>query len=746
MSVEPIRVELESFCQQFTTALEPFNEALEQGTGALREAMQDASLQAPLGDLQDNRHRLKILLDKARQQNTYLVIFGPLKSGKSTLMNAISGAYVSEVTSLPAYPCLVYVKEGESHGFSTTAFNGDRSEYASREELHSSLQNAHRTLAGKLREADAAGRSFNPAQDFTEAIRRIDFTMPAPYLRESGTILVDTPGLYTKMKYSYGQLTRDFRDTAACAVFVVKTDNLFFEQVFEEFADLLDVFSRVFLVVNIDSSKQDLGPDGRLEPSLEKRDPKQIIEAFENLTVSAQMRDAIDSGRLRIYMIDLLQTAAQSLRAGDPLPQSAAPGSDAVGEDEDAADEPGDAGESGDAASAPEEVPVQTEAGPRLGFEHFLTDLTDYLNSSEYIAEFMADSLRQADSILREVGDRARAPEIIEFRASIEALEAQVEATERRLQTLDELRRYEWSAPLEALTEEIRQQVTEHSGSVLPELERELQSEVEAWSESDESMRDLVEDRIGSKISEACRRSRARAIEIFHLVCRDRNGGVQIGEEVGRQLQALELSFDDIYSNFQATVRENFEPAPELPDASGLQDEIPLRRRFLDWIFFRSDARVRQGVFGPENPSGRPFPAKAKARRFNEAGIRDFCGLVGDYARRCNLVTLQEVLENLLREYREAFIADARQRIEARREVLIAEYDETKRELELRHQVLDALGSLETASTELETRVSELQARFLPGKALIPADPAEDELEADPEFPDDADDQEGDSD
>ncbi|MFP4259901.1 MAG: dynamin family protein [Opitutales bacterium] len=746
MSVEPIRVELESFCQQFTTALEPFNEALEQGTGALREAMQDASLQAPLGDLQDNRHRLKILLDKARQQNTYLVIFGPLKSGKSTLMNAISGAYVSEVTSLPAYPCLVYVKEGESHGFSTTAFNGDRSEYASREELHSSLQNAHQTLAGKLREADAAGRSFNPAQDFTEAIRRIDFTMPAPYLRESGTILVDTPGLYTKMKYSYGQLTRDFRDTAACAVFVVKTDNLFFEQVFEEFADLLDVFSRVFLVVNIDSSKQDLGPDGALEPSLEKRDPKQIIEAFENLTVSAQMRDAIDSGRLRIYMIDLLQTAAQSLRAGDPLPQSAAPGSDAVGEDEDAADEPGDAGESGDAASAPEEVPVQTEAGPRLGFECFLTDLTDYLNSSEYIAEFMADSLRQADSILREVGDRARAPEIIEFRAGIEALEAQVETTERRLQTLDELRRYEWSAPLEALTEEIRQQVTEHSGSVLPELERELQSEVEAWSESDESMRDLVEDRIGSKISEACRRSRARAIEIFHLVCRDRNGGVQIGEEVGRQLQALELSFDDIYSNFQATVRENFEPAPELPDASGLQDEIPLRRRFLDWIFFRSDARVRQGVFGPENPSGRPFPAKAKARRFNEAGIRDFCGLVGDYARRCNLVTLQEVLENLLREYREAFIADARQRIEARREVLIAEYDETKRELELRHQVLDALGSLETASTELETRVSELQARFLPGKALIPADPAEDELEADPEFPDDADDQEGDSD
>lgn len=756
MSVEPIRVELESFCQQFTTALEPFNEALEQGTNSLREAMKEASLQAPLGDLQDNRHRLKILLDKARQQNTYLVIFGPLKSGKSTLMNAISGAYVSEVTSLPAYPCLVYVKEGESHGFSTTAFNGDRSEFGSREALHSSLQAAHQTLAEKIREADAADVPFNPAQDYTGAIRRIDFTMPAPYLRESGTILVDTPGLYTKMKYSYGQLTRDFRDTAACAVFVVKTDNLFFEQVFEEFADLLDVFSRVFLVVNIDSSKQDLGPDGRLEPSLEQRDPKQVIDAFENLTVSAQIRDAIDSGRLRIYMIDLLQTATQSLQAGDPMPQMSASTSDGKAEatedpDTEASDSPetdaseaDTAGEEADATPAPTASPAEvvTESGPRLGFERFLTDLTDYLNSSEYIAEFMADSLRQADSILREVGDRARAPEIAEFRAGIESLESQLETTERQIQTLDELRRHEWSGPLEALTAEIRQQVTEHSGSVLPELEKTLQGEVEAWAESDETMRNLVEDRIGSKISDVCRRSRARAVEIFHLVCRDRNGGVQIGDEVGRQLKALELSFDDIYAEFQTTVREKFEPAPELPDASSLQEEIPLRRRFFDWIFFRGDARIRQSVFGSENPSEQPFPAKAKAKRLGEEEIREFCGLVGDYARRCNLVTLEEVLENLLRAYREAFLADARQRVEARREVLVAESEEVRKELELRSKVVDALGALEAASSDLKTRVLELQERFIPDKTVIQPEQVEEDLEAEVEFPEDIDDSE----
>jgi GTPase Era involved in 16S rRNA processing len=709
----------------------------------LREAEDGGTLPTLLGDLQDNRHRLKILLDKAHQQNTYLVIFGPLKSGKSTLMNAISGAYVSEVTSLPAYPCLVYVREGESHGLSTTAFNGDRSEYTSHQELHASLEAAHEALAQRLREADAAGTPFNPAQDFTEAIRRIDFTMPAPYLRESGTILVDTPGLYTKMKYSYGQLTRDFRDTAACAVFVVKTDNLFFEQVFEEFADLLDVFSRVFLVVNIDSSKQDLGPDGSLQPSLEQRDPKRIIEAFENLTVSAQIRSAIDSGRLRIYMIDLLQTARQSLQAGNPVPPEETNGDEATSTNDSPEASENKAANTDEAEAAlREEIPTTdetdeeetapfeakastepaAESGPRMGFENFLDDLTDYLNSSEYIVEFMGDSLRQADSILHEVRGRARAPEIAEFRADIEALQARTDTTRRQLQTLDQLRSHEWSGPLEELSAEIRQQVTEHSGAVLPELEKELHGEVEAWAESDESMRDLIENRVCAKIGDVCQHSRARATEIFDRVCRARNGGVRIEGEVSHQLKTLDLSFDDIYTAFQPTVREQLEAKPQLPEASGLQEGLPLRRRFLDWILFRNDARVRQRFFGAENPSKQPFTAKAKAKRLNEEGIREFSSTVGDYARQCNLVALQEVLENLLHEYREAFQADALQRVDTRRQELKAEYDKVKGELELRNHVLRALDELEASSNELEAQVGELQGRFIPHKAVFDLD------------------------
>jgi len=726
MSVEPIRVELEAFCQKFTTALEPFSEALEQSTGTLREAVDGERLQAVLGDLQDNRHRLKILLDKARQQNTYLVIFGPLKSGKSTLMNAISGAYVSEVSSLPAYPCLVYVREGEEHGFSTTAFNGDRTDYASRDQLHDSLQSAHENLAKRIREAEASGAAFNPAQDFTEAIRRIDFTMPAPYLRESGTILVDTPGLYTKMKYNYGQLTRDFRDTAACAVFVVKTDNLFFEQVFEEFADLLEVFSRVFLVVNIDSSKQDLGPDGSLEPSLEQQDPKRIVEAFENLTVSAQIREAIDSGRLRIYLIDLLQTAMRSLQSGNPggrddetTEAAVAPGQADDETRADTAPEP---------ASAAEAAPAPVGGGPRIGFEHFLEDLTDYLNSSEYIVEFMADSLRQARSILLEVKERAHAPEIAELREGIDALKTGLERTERRLATVDQLRDHRWEGPLEELSREIWQQVTEHSGSLMPQLEKDLNAEIETWATTGESMRDLVEDRLLAKIRASCRSARGRATELFDGACKARNGGLRLSDEVSRHLHALDLDFDDVYAAFQPTVRERFEAEPEPSDPSGLQDALPLRKRFVDWLLFRNQARLRRHVLGGANPSEKPIPAGVKAKRIDEEGLREFAAAAGDYARRCALESLEGELENLLGEYRERFRKEARERLDGQRGALQGEHDDLRRQLQLRQNVLEALDRLDTASGELDARALELREEFVAGKRAIPVEAtAEDE-------------------
>lgn len=701
MTLERLRVELNDFCKQFSASLQPFSTSLDETLRALRGVKESANLQSGLNALLDNRHRLKILHDKARQQNAYLVIFGPLKSGKSTLMNAISGAYVSEVTSLPAYPCLVYVHEGDERRFSTTNFNGEEKSYDSPNLLSDTIQHAHEELAERIRGADERGESFNPAENFQEAIRRIDFTVPAPFLRESGTILVDTPGLYAKMKYNYGQLTRDFRDTAACAVFVVKTDNLFFERVFEEFADLLEIFSRVFLVVNIDSTKQDLGPDGQLQPSLERQNPQKIIETFENLTLSAQIQSAIQSGRLRIYAIDLLQTACQSLQQQN----SGSPG--------DGPSEESDGTESGEENNAP------TEGHAKIGFPAFLKDLTEYLNSSDYIAEFMADSLRQTTSILHEIDEEITSESLREFREGIDALRDEAQQARRQLQEVRRLQEDSWDGPLNELTREISQQVTEHSGSVVPSLKQAAHREVEAWIESDESMEELVNTRIRPTLEKTCGESRQRARQLIDGICESRNGGLRLSDDLVARINDVGLHFNDIYARYQPQVEERFSSTPPLPEADNIQAQLPMQKTFVDYLLFRSPARIRKAIFGTEFPSGKPIPAQVKSKRFNPDSIEALFEWVDNTIEEAFKHLIDRDTGEVLDQFREFFLQQTSERLEHKAIELEEQGKSAQQRYERRREVAGAMDQLDKASAALRGDVEQLHEAFVKGKLSV---------------------------
>ncbi|HTF15562.1 MAG TPA: dynamin family protein, partial [Burkholderiales bacterium] len=356
-------------------------------------------LQLPLATLNDLRARLRSLTDKLENQHAYLLIFGPLKSGKSTLMNAISGAYVSEVTSLPGYPCLVFVQDSDSARYSVTRYNGRESVFASGLELKSVVEDAHRALADQIRAAEEREEAFDPGTSFPEAIRRVDIKLPVPALGESAMVLVDTPGLYSRMNFGYDVLTREFRHSAACAVFVVKTDNLFLEQVFAEFTQLLGLFSRIFIVVNVDVSKRDLAPDGSLRPSAESENPERVLEAFKTLSMAGPLRAAYDSGRVRIHAVDLLHAASTSLSRAD--------GNDF-------------------------RLPT---------FDAFQNELTEYLNSTDYTREFIRDSLRQARTLCGEMQATISGAEVTAMRSRQEALGAEIGALDVRLAATDRLLR-----------------------------------------------------------------------------------------------------------------------------------------------------------------------------------------------------------------------------------------------------------------------------------------------------------------
>ncbi len=577
-----MKTEISNFCESSLKSLQPLPDALQHAIGDMENGSDNALREKPLAALNDIRARLRSLVEKLENQHAYLLIFGPLKSGKSTLMNAISGSYVSEVTSLPGYPCLVFVRHADAPHFSVTRYNGRESVFADSAMLHQVVTDGHHALAEQMLLAETRGTEFDPRTQFSEAIRRIDIKAPVPSLAESSTVLVDTPGLYSRMNFGYDVLTREFRDTAACAVFVVKTDNLFLEQVFAEFNQLLDLFSRIFLVINVDSQKRDLQADGSLKPSAESEHPEQIIEAFKTLSMAGPMRRAYEQNRVRIHAVDLLGAASAML-----------------------------AGNGADDRQA-------------HAFGAFQRDLTDYLNSSDYTREFIRDSLRQGNALCDEARWIFAGGEVRELRASQTALDTGMKQIDERIAAVDRLLTIDWDAAFEKARTENAGGGGETVKAKAADLSREMREALDGWLASSESLGALAKTHwtpaIASVAEWLARGTRNRLIAQLRTPL----GGA---EPPAVAVNDLHIAGFDLGA-VAAAARDALD-APEAVAAYASaipQEHVPVRKSFADWLLFRSAASVRRKFFGEQ--SEREIEPALKAKRLGEASREALSGAI----------------------------------------------------------------------------------------------------------------------
>jgi hypothetical protein len=104
-----MRTRLARFSTEFDAIVRPLLDQLNGAVRALDDASSAIGQRKLLPDLHELHHQLGILADKLAHQQAFILILGALMSGKSTLKNALSAAFESEVTSLPAYPCMVYL-------------------------------------------------------------------------------------------------------------------------------------------------------------------------------------------------------------------------------------------------------------------------------------------------------------------------------------------------------------------------------------------------------------------------------------------------------------------------------------------------------------------------------------------------------------------------------------------------------------------------------------------------------------
>jgi len=580
-----MKTEISKFCEAYLHVLNALPPAMRDATAAMEKGDAEGLLQRPLATLNDTRARLRSLVEKLESQQAYLLIFGPLKSGKSTLMNAISRTYVSEVTSLPGYPCLVYVRHSDQPHFSATRYNGRETVFADGRMLRDVIADSHIALAEQIREAENRRGDFDPRHDFTEAIRRVDVKIPVDSLAESSTVLVDTPGLYSRMNFGYDVLTREFRDSAACAVFVVKTDNLYLEQVFAEFNQLLGLFSRIFLVINVDSSKRDLQPDGTLSPSTESRDPQKIIEAFKTLSMAGPLRTAYEEGRLRLHAVDLLN-AASSFLAQPSQSHATTTSATTQSATYHASPNNGSNGRQHD------------DDAQRIAFDAFLADLTDYLNSSDYTREFMRDSLRQGSTFCAEMREVCEGPEMKELVAQQAQLAEEMSGLNEKIATTERLLGVSWEAVFDQARTENSKAIDRAAREKAETLVKDLTTALDEWYGTDASLADLATRHWNPIITRAARdlseasRSRLRSLLGGPL------GGAEPSAAVMTDLHSIDFDLAPTAAAASPALA-TAEPTEAYP-LTIKAEHVPVKKSFGDWMLFRGLNSVRRRVFGDD--------------------------------------------------------------------------------------------------------------------------------------------------
>ena len=682
---------LSQFCEEFDQVVRPLLQPLTRAADTLNHMSEKDGVKAILPRVLDVRHHLGSLADKVAEQQAYVLIFGPLKSGKSTLMNAISGAYVSEVTALPAYPTMVFVKHDEKRSFTITRYNGETQDFGDMDSMRTLMEWAHNELADRLREVEDRGEEFDPPRHIPQAIRRVDVRLPANHLAESSAVLVDTPGLYSRMKFGYDRLTREFRNTAASAIFVVKTDNLFLEQVFDEFDDLLALFSRVFLVVNVDSTKRDLFPDGELGPSLESQHPDRIVTAFENLSMNTPLRKAVEDGRLRIYPVDLLQAASMRMRADQ------AHADDDVGE-----------------------VPVGV-----AGFHAFMGDLSEYLNSTDYLVAFLSDSLRQAWSLLGELqgfDEHQGVARMAEQIATLETQKAAFDAKERAIATLS---RTTWDGYFSKLGEDLSSIGGGRIEKLREQTAEQIASGLDAWFEGDGSFASLLEDEMRPSL-QSTRDDLARTVGgVLSTVSSTDYAGGHPTSEVKEALSALGLSLGKI----GMACMKSLDPVAGLAPArlKVTTSMVPVKRGLIDILLLRRHFTMQRRLFGPAEAPEQPVSRQAKARRLGEPGRASLQhAFEVDFSDYLN-GALDHVSTHVLANYVEALRKLLRNELKRMRGDLAAEQAAVERRLADLREVSGSLAALRTTVQGTTVSLAELSNRY--GEA----DPAELEQPVDDE-------------
>jgi len=298
--------------------------------------------------------------------------------------------------------------------------------------------------------------------------------------------------------------------------------------------------------------------------------------------MSAPLKAAAEAGRLGIYPVDLLGAASARIR-----------GSDSSQGDQ--------------------------HAHGAERFDALLTDLTDYLNSSEYLRAFLNDSLRRAGSILGDLGDLTRHEAVSQLTREADALQQQRQETLTVRQAAIKLDAVDWKQQFQPLLDFLLTQGRQQAGEIRKTTGQALRGAAKAWFENDRSLAHLCDKEIAPLLN-TCRTQLLHFLqgEMTRQLPGMHETSIAVSPEICGDAAAIDIDLGALARSAMEKAVGTAGPAPVRSKLNA--DQIPVRRGLWDCLLFRSKASVRRRMFGPSNAPSLPIAAVLKSKRIGQAG------------------------------------------------------------------------------------------------------------------------------
>src|SRR5690606_37574539 len=127
---------------------------------------------------------------------------------------------------------------------------------------------------------------------------------------------------------------------------------------------------------------------------------------------------------------------------------------------------------------------TQAESGETkvdADFDLLLEDLTDYLNSNEYLKAFLQDSLRRSRTLLGELKVAAGDESVHALGREVEALEKSCDDARKTVETLDRLRQIQWRDHVQGLVPWLLERVGRLAAHVKADSQEPIGQAIDDW-------------------------------------------------------------------------------------------------------------------------------------------------------------------------------------------------------------------------------------------------------------------------